>query len=443
VKRARDGRFETSRGTLVLIEESHDLPLVDFEMVLRSGAVHDPARLQGLTRMTWRVVRMGTARMTSRQVEENLSQLGASLSIEVTSSSVRISASVIRRNLEPLLKLVSELILEPAFRPADLGLARRETIADIVGMRDSDKSLGARAFREFLFGDHPYAHSLMGTQRTVKAISRQNLVACYEQHLTAKNTIIAIAGDIRVQDAERLVRRFFSALPKGTPPIERVPVPEMVSGRRVLIVDKPERTQTQIFAGQLGLRAGDPLVFPLSVANTAFGGTFTARLMQQVRAKRGWSYGAYSRLGQDRERDAWYMWTFPAAKDAVECLALELRMLEEWLEKGITTAEHKAVTDYLVKSHCFDIDTAVKRLSHRVEVELFGLSADHYEKYPQRIGKVTRAQANRAARNVLSSDHLAIVVVATASEVKKKLAKLPGVRSVDVVSFEQETLDIH
>jgi zinc protease len=211
----------------------------------------------------------------------------------------------------------------------------------------------------------------------------------------------------------------------------------MPKGRRVLIVDKPERTQTQILIGTLGTHSDDPDHVALDVGNVVFGGLFSSRLTHQVRGKRGWSYGASSSLGHDRERELWSMWTFPSADTARDCIALQLDLYEDWIARGVRPAELAIAKSYLVKSHAFEIDTAAKRLDQRVEEVIFNLPPDYHDGYPQHVTDTTRADVNAALRKRLSRRDLAIVVVATAKDVERDLAKLPGVSSVSVVPFDR------
>ena len=436
--RGTRARFGTESGLLVLVEESHDLPLVDFQITLRTGSAHDPADRDGLSRFVARMIRMGTRNMSAPEVEEQIDSLGAQLSIETSPSYTRFAGSVIKRNLDPFMRLMGQLMARPAFRAADVAQVQRETIADIIDMRDNDRGLAAKHFREVLFGSHPYGRTVIGLQATVRAVTRDEVVRHYETHYVASNIVLGLAGDVNEAEARALVSRHFGALRTGAAPPDRVEPPAERPGRRVRIVDKPDRTQTQIFIGALGSRPLDPDHIALGVANTAFGGTFTARLMKEVRSERGWSYGAYSRLGADRQREAWYMWTFPAARDAVPCMRLELELLERLLTDGITEDELRFAESYLANSFAFDIDTAGERLEQRIEIELLGLPRDYYDRYVANVRAVTRDQANEALRHHLNAQNLAIVLVATARDLRPEVARLPHVTTVEVLPFDRD-----
>ncbi len=434
----RRERFVMDSGTVVLVEESHQLPMVDFQLTLRTGSAYDPPGQEGVARMTARMVRMGTRRMRAAEVEERIDALGGTLGIETAASYTRFSGSVIKRNVGPFLALLAELVTQPAFRAADLAQVKRETLADIIELRDNDRGLASREFRRAVFGAHPYGRAVLGTASSVAAIDRTSILRHFATHYVARNTLLGLAGDVDEHEARDLVARYFSVLREGDAPSADVAATRMARGRRVVLVDKPGRTQTQVYIGGLGTRPRDADHFPLVVANTVFGGTFTARLMREIRSVRGWSYGAYSRLSVDRQRDAWLMWTFPAAADAVSCVRLELELFDTLLRDGITADELRFAQDYLANSYAFEVDTASKRLEQRLEVELLGLPRDYFERYVERVRAVTLEQANAAVRARLSRDDLAIVMVATASDVQAGLAALDGIASVEVVPFDRE-----
>ena len=419
----------------VLLEESHALPIVDFHLALRTGSVHDPKGREGTTRVTWRMVRMGTKSLRGPDVEEAIARLGGRLSIEVSTSYVSIHGAVIRRNLEPFFELVARLVREPSFRAADLTQVRREMLAELVAMRDNDRTLAAKSFRRLLFEGHPYGRSVAGNERTLRAIGKRDLAAAHAKSFVAKNIVLGVSGDIERGELEALVDRHFRGLSRAAPPKDRVPAPKAKRGRRVLVVDKPDRTQTQVFIGTLGSRAGDPSYYPLLVGNAAFGGTFTSTLMQEVREKRGWSYGAYSRVGTDRQRDAWYMYTFPGAEQVADCIALELELMERLVDRGVPARDHGFARRYLLGSHCFDVDTPQKRLEPRIDEDVYGMPDGYFTEYERHVRAVSRDRSNEAIRRTLSAKDLCVVLTATAKTVVPALEKLPGVRSVDVIPY--------
>lgn len=435
----RATRIDAGGGAVAYLVASHELPLVDMSISFRSGsAVESDAKL-GTTRLFARMLRRGAKGRTSDDIEAAIDRLGGELSVDVSASSINIHAQVIRRNLEPFVALVRDLLTAPTFPEDELGRLRREAVAEIIEARDHDKSLASRFFKRAVFGKHPYGRGTVGTPKTIPGITRDDIVAAHKQHFVRGNVVLGIAGDVTEADAKKIIFPLVTALPEGAAVVDPTPEPTFPKGRRLVFIDKPARTQTQIMIGSLGTHANDKDHIPLHVANTVFGGTFTARLMKEVRSVRGWSYGAYSRLPIDRKREAFSMWTFPAATDAAACVALELTMFDELLQKGITDAELAFAKSYLGESYAFDIDTPFKRVRQAVDEDLYGLPSDYHTGYVGHIQAVTRDQANAALKARLSGEDYVVVVVGTAADLKDPIAKaIPKLTSTEVIPFDAD-----
>jgi len=432
-------RIELEGGALLFIEESHAIPLVEVVVSSRSGSAHDPAEKQGLSRTTLGMLRRGARDLTARQIEDGLDRLGSEVSLDVNASITTVYGQVIERNLEPFIELFATLLESPTFPEDEYGRLKREIVADLVGARDNDRALAQRAFRRGIFRDHPYARSSAGTIACVQSLTTDDARSQFRKHFVKGNLVIGFSGDIARETAERYARRLIRNVPDGPRLEDPVPPPSTIGGRRLVFVDKPERTQTQILIGQLGTSPHDDDHVALTVANAIFGGTFTSRLMREVRSKRGWSYGASARLGIDRQRQAFAMVTFPAAADAPACIALELELFSELLEKGITARELSFIKRYLARSYAFEVDTASKRLHQALDVELLGLPADYYSGHTAHVEAVTLDAANAALKRRLNTHDLLVSIVGTASEIEGKVREvIPDLSSHEVVPFDRE-----
>jgi zinc protease len=249
----------------------------------------------------------------------------------------------------------------------------------------------------------------------------------------------AFSGDIEAKEARSLAERVASSVPPGTSSADTIGDPVMKPGRRLVLVDKPERTQTQILIGGLGTHARDADHTALSVGNTIFGGTFTARMTQEVRSKRGWSYGAYSSLPIDRRRQAFSMWTFPKAEDAGPCIALELEMLHALRERGVTKKELSWAKRYLTRSHAFAVDTPAKRVGLALDSKLYDLPENYYQNYLERIAAVSLDEVNQALLTRLPEQDLLVVVVGTAGDIRAGIeSAIPELAETEVVRFDLE-----
>jgi zinc protease len=422
----------------VLVEPSHAIPLVGFTVAFRSGSAYDPVGREGSARVAARMLRRGCDGLSANDIEERIDQLGGELSFDVSASSVALHAQVIGRNLRPFIELVARILSLPSFAEAEFERLRREVLAELVESRDNDRGLAQKAFRAALFGGHPYGRSTMGTMASVQAVTLDDVRAAYAQHFVRKNAVIGFSGDITGPQAGEVAEMLLHGLPKGALRPEVIPEPSPIEGRHLIFVDKPDRTQTQILIGSLGTSPFDDDHVALGAANAVFGGTFTSRLMREVRSKRGWSYGASARLGVGKRRQAFSMWTFPAATDAAACIELELGLLEAFVDKGITERELSFIKRYLTRSYAFDVDTASKRLHQALDVEVLGLPSDYYSGYVGHVQRVTLEQANRAVQKRIDPSRLLVVVVGTAGDLLDAVrSKVGGLARHDVVSFEK------
>jgi zinc protease len=426
-------------GLQTYVEESAALPFVSIAVAIRSGASTDPVGKEGLTRVMVRMLRRGCRGLLSHEIEEKIDALGAEFSADVSPSVITLHADVISRSLDALVDLLATMMAEPTFDEVELGRLLRETQGEIVEARDNDRSLATRHFRRLVFEGHPYGRRLGGTIPSVLGLTRKDVVDHYRRHFVRGNVAIAFSGDVTSARAGELAERLVAGLGDGSPAGDAVGPPTTKGGRRLVFVDKPERTQTQILMGEVGSHPKDADHIALHVGTTIFGGTFTSRMMRAIRSERGWSYGAYARLPYDRHRDAFSMWTFPAAKDAAACLELELELMRSWRDKGITARELAFARRYLVRSHAFDVDTPQKRVHQRLDIDLFDLPADYHTHYVDHVESITLDQVNQAIQNRISTDALVVSIVGTHAEIGESVAKsIPGLTKVEVVAYDAE-----
>ncbi len=387
-------RFDLDGGALAFLEPSHDVPLVSLVVALRCGSAVDPPEMAGLSRIAVRMLRRGCEGLNSEQIDFRIDSLGAEMAVDTSPSTVAIHAQVITRNLDALVDLLVRMLRTPTFPENELERLKRESIAEIVEGRDSDRIVAQKAMNRTLFEGHPDGRNAGGTTQSIPRIARGDVLAFYKRFLVQANLVIGFAGDLTAQLAPVLARRLIAGLPRGEPEKDDVPEPTMRPGRRLLLADKPERTQTQMLVGTLGTAADDDDHVALVVANAVFGGTFTSRLMKEIRSK---------------------------------------------VAGGVTPREVSFIQRYLVRSHAFDVDTAAKRLHQALDVELLALPPDYFSGWVQRVREVTAEAASLAVKNRIHTENLLSVVVGTASQVLDPLrSALPGLTEASVVPFDAE-----
>ncbi|MDR3605976.1 MAG: pitrilysin family protein [Oligoflexia bacterium] len=419
----------------VSFEEDKRLPLVYVNLAVKAGAVTDPEGESGITNFVGEMLLRGTRDKTKKEIDLELDQMGARLEVETREEALILRGAVLSSQLEPFLKLVLEIVTEPSFPEKEIGKLRKEIVSGLLEELGDDSSLEARHFSKFLFRDHPYGNPVLGKIGTIERLDRAKVLAQYENIFHEKNFLIVGEGDA----AEKTIQAWGDSIGKLRPSGDRkaaavVGTPENAPERRLEIVDKPDRTQTQIDVGQIGVRMTDPDYFALYVGNHAFGGgSFSARLMTEIRVKRGWSYGAYSYFRPGLKPRSWIAHLFPAAKDAPAALAETLHLIEQLKKDGITSPEFEFAQRSLVNSAGFMYNTPQKRVANTLLERTTDLPSGFMESYASRISALNREQVNAALKRFLHPEKLAMSVLGTASQLKEALTKASGVKAPDVV----------
>ena len=425
----------------LILEENHDLPLCRLQLTLRVGATSDQTAAgtaasggppaMGLCNFASELQRRGAGGRSRASIDESLDSLGAGLSIICWHDQVLYEVMSLREHFERAVELLADVVLRPDYPEEESERLRRELLANLDDLRDDDSGLLHRFFGRALYGNTPYGRPVAGTEDSTRALGLSSAWDWHRHHVVAGNLLVGSAGAMSQPEVTSLLGNYFGTIAGGPRRDEPIAAPPARKGRKVLIVDKPERTQSQILIGQLAPHWKDPHWLPLHVATTAFGGTFTARLMDEVRAKRGLSYGASARLGNGRGQRSLYAHVFPSAQQTAETVELVLRLYEEWAEKGLRPGELDFVKSYLQKSHAFSVQTADDRLNLRTRLQICDMPSDDEKTYPARVGRVTEADIAQAMQSCLRPDDLLITIVATADTILPSLQKLPSLQNAD------------
>ena len=424
----------------VAFEKDSSLPMVYLNVAIKAGAANDPQGQSGMTNFMGEMLLRGTQLRTKEQIDLELDQMGAQLEVETRPESMIIRGAVLATQLDPFLRLLKEIVTLPKFPEIEIRKLKAQIVSAIADEVSHDQTLANRHFMRFLFHDHPYGKSVMGLTHDIQKLTPQQIRAHYDRFVRDKLILVAGTGDASESDIASWAKQVAAGRPGGEDAV-LVPMPENSPRRRLLIVDKPDRTQTQIFEGQIGMRMTDERFYPTYIASHAFGGgSFNSRLMVEVRVKRGWSYGASSQFRHGRRPRIWNTYLFPASKDAAAALALTLQMVRDLQEKGITAAEFEFAQRSLVNSAGFNFNTARKRVENKLMERTLDLPDGFVRDTANKLTQVTLEDTNRAAHTFFKPDHLVITVVGTAKDLKPALIKAAAVAPTDVqvVPYTQE-----
>jgi zinc protease len=419
----------------VSFEEDHSLPLVHINLAVRAGSVTDPVGELGITNFMGEMLLRGTRSMTKEQIDLALDQMGANLEVETRAEAMILRGAVLSSQLDRFLALLTEIATRPSFPENEIRKLKAENVSDILGELGDDSALELRNFQEFLFQDHPYGKPINGTIKDVQAFTRAKAIAQYTHYVHDKNLLVVGSGDATQAKIKAWADALAAKLPSGNKPVvTTVAAPKNSGHRRMMIIDKPDRTQTQMSAGQVGIALTDPNYFPIYVGNYILGGpSFSSRLMDEIRVKRGWSYGANSGFRYGIEPRYWRAHLFPASKDSAPALAETLKLIAEMKASGVTSDEFNFAKTSIVNKSGFMYNTPAKRVENALLEKTLNLPQGFMKSYGPMVSKVTRSEVDDAMAQFLKPDQLAITVVGTASELKEPLAKAAGIPAEQVI----------
>jgi zinc protease len=423
-------------------ENDSNLPIVYINVALKGGSVTDPAGQEGIANFMGEMLLRGTKSKNKKEIDLLLDQMGAKLEVEARAESLIVRGAVISSQLKNFLPLLAEIITAPKFPDDEIVKLKSEIISGIQEELGHDASLASRKFIQFLFQDHPYGKSPMGKSADIQNLTKDKIITDYQKLFREDSLLIIGSGDAPTEVISKWATLVAASLsPANGAPLKIVNSPEDLASKQLLIIDKPDRTQTQIHIGQIGIRMTDKSFFPLYVGNHAFGGgSFSAILTNEIRVKRGWSYGANSAFRQGLQPRSWTMHLYPASKDTAAALAYSLKLLTDLKTKGLTVKQFDFAKKSLLNSSGFTYNTPRKRVENKLLEKTLNLPAGFIKSFGIEIEKVTLADTNLALNAFLKPTNLAISVLSTSKNLKEALAKAAGVALTDVkiMPFTQE-----
>jgi zinc protease len=426
------------RGCRLFVEASDELPLVWLQIAIRGGSAGDAPDREGFVHHMTSLARRGAGARDRAALDEELDALGASLTVSVDRDAARLSALCLARNLDRVVDITSDILARPRMEADEHEKLLRETRMTLDEIRDDDSELVTRFFNRHCVPGHPYGRTIMGTEASLGRIALDDVRREYQRMVVPENLIIGVAGAVSPAQAHDLAGRLVADLPAlPAPALPAVDGPPAPRGRRILVVDKPERTQSQIMLGHIGPRYGTREAVPIIAIEIAFGGTFTSRLMQEIRVQRGWSYGASANLQRSRGPHWFRMHLAPSAEVTPDALALTWSLFEDVAANGITAEELEFAKTYLGGSLPFRLSTARQRVRTAVQNELFGLPVDYVRDLPGELARVGHEEVRQGARAWLHPDACLAVVVASADAMVPRLEAL-GHDSIEVVPYDAD-----
>jgi len=430
----------------ILSLEDESVEYAFLTMALDGGSADDSSGKGGSHHLLGSTLLCGAGDLGRVEFQNNLDRLGADCAIRTGRRHTVLEAEVLSRNLDELLELLTTVIKTPRLEESEFEKQKRIALAELEQVRDSDEELVAFLHAQFVWNGHPYGRSFRGDKDSISRAEVSDLRDAWEQIKSRGMIVVGGAGDVK-EDTLRGWARDDLALPTGDP--FRISTPALDStnwtGVEVLVVDRQDRNQAQILWGQPSCPALHDDLYALRVANTSFGGTFTSTLMQEIREKRGWTYGAHSSLAADRTTGLFSMGYHVENANMFPSIELGYELYRAWQGNGLSDEEITKAKSYIINSFPFSLETAQKRLERELGSLMLGRDKSYLDEFTQRIDAVTSDDIRRALKTHLSPERIRLSVLGPADQLVPQLDALPWTGNIQVMSYDEplrETLSL-
>jgi len=415
----RRTRARLANGLEVVLAEARSIPKFHGELYFRAGDALVADRAPCLAEMTATVVRTGTAKRASRQIEEDLRRLGADLGTSAGQDTSAISFAGLSEFAEPLLQMVNELAREASFPDAEFERERRQKLEEVKLERTSPGFLAGERLRKVLFGAHPYAQ-VSPSEAQVAAYQREDLQSVYREIYTPENALLMLVGDFDPPALLKTIEKVFADWTGKKPVAKEAPGPPKPRGRRVYLVHNPGSVQTQILAGCHAITRKHPDWLRLGLTNSLYGGAFNSRLVMNIREDKGYTYSPRSGLMPLREY-GYFSISAAVRNDVVAASLTEIFYeLDRLRSVRVPEAELADAQNYQTGVFSMGLATQEGLLSQFSTVELNELPADYLETYRDKVRGLTAEDLLATARKYLDSANMQIVVVGDRAQIEEQ-----------------------
>lgn len=406
-------KFTLANGLRVWVLEQHEVPIVQANLVVLSGASADVPGQFGAASMTAAMLDEGAAGKAALALADEVEFLGAQLSTTASFDASTVRLSTPAAKLSDALGLMAQVALAPDFPADELERLRTERLTALLQARDDAGALVGIAFPRLLFGpEHRYGTGTAGTEASLKALGIGELRAFHRAHYRPDNAVLIVVGDVTPAALRPLVDARFGAWTADGPlpaalPVRQSPQPPK---RQIYLVDKPGAAQSQIRVGLVGVPRSTPDYIALDVLNTVLGGSFTSRLNTNLREVHGYSYGAFSMFDMRRAAGPFMALAGVQTDKTADALKEFFNELNGIL-KPVPADELERFKNYAALGFAGEFETTSQLAGKLSEIAIYGLPDDVFSTYVGAVQKVTPADVQRVAKQYLLLDRLAVVVV--------------------------------
>jgi predicted Zn-dependent peptidase len=416
-------RVVLKNGLTVLLLEKHEAPFVSISAIVKIGSSADPTGQEGLAAATAGLLRRGTRHQSAEQFASDLDFIGASFDGSAEPDLTTVSAEFLVQDLDRGLSLFADAVTSPSFSQQEVSKYLAQSLDQAKGSKDDAQSVLGTYFDGYLFAGHLYGRPVSGDELSLQSITALTIADFYNKYYAPGNTILAVAGDFKASDMLARLEALFGSWPTKPVPVVSIPSPNAVKESRLLLVDKPDSTQTFFAIGNVGTTATDPDRVAIKLVNTIFGGAFSSMLNQALRVDSGLTYGAGSHFDLRKAPGSFIMSSYTQNDTTVRAIDLALETLRRLHRDSVTQEQLDSARRYIKGQYPPSIETSSQLASLIARNEFYGLDDNEVNQLEAQLDAVTPEMARRVIEKDFPSDSLVFVLIGKASEIGSQVKK--------------------
>jgi zinc protease len=425
-------------GLTVLLLEKRGVPLVDVAGIVKTGALADPAGMEGLASTTAGLLRKGTKKRTAQKFSEEIDFIGGSFGADAGADYSSFGAEFLSKDTDAGLDLVADAVLHATFPQEEVDKLLAQSVDGVKSAKDSARDVIFEYYEGYLYNGKGYGRPTGGDENSLKRIKREAIVKFYETYYTPGNTILAVAGDFQAAEMKEKIEAAFGGWAAKPAPAVKLEAAAPVKGKRLLLVNKGDATQTYFAIGNVGISATDPDRVAVQVVDSIFGSRFTSMLNEALRVESGLTYGASSFFSTEKEPGPFVMYSFTRNETTEKAIGMMLDVLKKLHTDGVSAEQLASAKSYLKGQFPPSIETAGQLANAIARHEFYGLGDDEVNERDQRIDAVTPEIAKQAIAKHFPLENLVFVLIGKSAEIApeaKKFAERQDAKEITAPGF--------
>ncbi|MDZ4728995.1 MAG: pitrilysin family protein [Xanthomonadales bacterium] len=419
--------FELSNGIDVLAIADQEVPLVNFSLIIPGGAWMDDPDHLGAAAGVANMLLQGTAQRTAAELEEAIGLLGSSITVTADREQLYLAGTSLTRNLDQTLALVQEILLQPRWDEAEFARLKREAIVMLTAAEADPNAVAAAAFSRVLYGDdNPYGRQAMGTKESVEALSLDNLKAWYEKNLKPAGAHLQFVGAIDALQLKNALQPLAQSWQGEAPEFAAYPLSPAPKGGSTYFIDIPDSKQSVIRLGSRAVDAVDLDWVRTNFANERLGAGSSARLTQLLRIEKGYTYGAYSGLGQYTQAVSPFVAITSVRSNATGDSLVLIRDLLTNYADTFTDVDAETTRNQVIKRHARAMETLEAKLGLLERNAKLDLPHDVIARDQQILLNMDTADFQTIIRKYMAEPNMVWVVVGDRATQRKVVTGFVG-----------------